>query len=461
MLIDRFYGRHSSDSACAVSAFEDAVHAVAAHRSVGDSLKMTLAADPDFIAAHALNGFGALILARAETELSAKGANEAVKRAAARHTLTAGESALAETLDFAVAGHWRRAVDRLDLHLDAAPDDFLAAKIGHAMRFMIGDREGMLRLTADLVNRSPKSGAGYGFLLGCHAFGLEESGAYDEAEAAGKRAVAIEPADSWGLHAVSHVFEMKGRIEEGRDWLTQSRPVWSHCNNFAFHMGWHLALLHLEAGDYDAVLAVYDETIRPVQTDDFRDMANAVSMLWRLEQEGVGVGDRWQGLYEVAYCRRRDTTYVFASLHYFLALIAAGDRTAAEELVEAMRQHKSEGCDQARVTRYIGLYLAEALIRMPGQCAMTGPCLTEMARRLRAIGGSHAQRDIFMRTLMQVAIRSEDYPSLRAIAALRREFRHEDRFHHMIMTRADGGPAPSAGWSPPAHPDHGPLVRLS
>jgi hypothetical protein len=225
-------------------------------------------------------------------------------------------------------------------------------------------------------------------------------------------------------------------------------------------MAWHLALLHLEAGDYDAVLAAYDDAIRPVQTDDFRDMANAVSMLWRLEQEGVDVGNRWHGLYGIAYRRRTDTTYVFASLHYLLALIAAGDQASAEELIDALRKRKTDGSDQARVARYIGLYFAEALIRMPGQCAMTGPCLTEMARRLKAVGGSNAQRDVFMRTLMAVAIRSQDHPSLRAIVALRREFRHEDRFHRAIMARVDGGLVPKTAWSPPAHPDHGPLVRL-
>jgi hypothetical protein len=218
--------------------------------------------------------------------------------------------------------------------------------------------------------------------------------------------------------------------------------------------------LHLETGDYDAVLAVYDDEIRPTQTDDFRDMANAVSMLWRLEQEGVDAGDRWQGLYEIARRRRTDTTYIFASLHYLLALIAAGDLTSAEELLDALRKRKADGCDQARVARYIGLHFAEGLIRAPGQCAKTGPCLIEMARRLPSLGGSNAQRDVFLRSLMAIAARTQDYPSLRAIAALRREFRHEDRFHRAIMARTDRGAAVSNYFPPVGHPDHGPLVRL-
>ena len=51
-----------------------------------------------------------------------------------------------------------------------------------------------------------------------------------------------------------------------------------------------------------------------------------------------------------------------------------------------------------------------------------------MAKRLPVVGGSHAQRDVFIRSLMAVAMRSRDYPSLRAIASLRHELRQEDRF---------------------------------
>ena len=461
MLRDRFHGQHSTDSEAAIAAFEQAVLAVAAHRPLGDALQKALSADPNLIAAHVLGGFGALLLGRAETTAAARSACDAATAAARSvKALSDSEAVLLLALREAVVGRLRRAAGHLEQHLIAAPEDFLAAKIAHALRFMLGDRNEMLRLTGHLVSSAPVSGAGYGFLMGCHAFGLEECGLYAEAEAVGRRAVALEPADSWGLHAVSHVFEMTGRVDEGRDWLNASRPVWSRCNNFSFHMAWHLALLHLEKGNHDAVLAIYDEEVRPVETDDFRDMSNAVSMLWRLEQEGVDVGDRWNGPAEIAYRRRTDTTYVFASLHYLLALIAAGKMSSAEELVEAMRSRRLDECDQGRVTRFVGLPVAEALIRIPGQRVKSGLCLSEMARRLPAIGGSHAQRDVFLRSLMAVAVKGRDERSLRAIASLRRQLRHEDRFHNAIMKRVNGGPAPTKPFRPTAHADHAPLGRL-
>jgi hypothetical protein len=188
-------------------------------------------------------------------------------------------------------------------------------------------------------------------------------------------------------------------------------------------------------------------------------MSNAVSMLWRLEQEGVDVGDRWLPLYEIAYRRRKDTAYVFGSLHYLLALIASGDLRAAEELIEALREQKSGSSDQSRVTRYIGVRVAEALIQMPGHCAKSEICLAEMAKRLPVIGGSYAQRDVFIRALMAVAMRSRDYPSLRAIAALRHELRHEDRFDKAVIARLADRSAPRH-MPIQHHDDHIALVRL-
>jgi tetratricopeptide (TPR) repeat protein len=461
MLRDRFDGVHSSDCPNAISAFEDAVFAVAAHRPLGDALTKATEADPDLIAAHTLMGFGGVMLGRCEALQQASKSLDAARAAAkAKRCPTESESAMLDALELAESGQMRTAAERLERHLESHPGDFLSAKIAHSLRFMLGDREGMVKLSGDLSRRMPEDGAGYGFLLGCHAFGLEETASYDEAEAVGRRAVKIQPSDSWGLHAVSHVFEMKGRVDEGREWLTAARPVWSKCNNFSFHIAWHLALFHLENNDHEAVLKLYDEEIRPVQTDDFRDMSNAVSMLWRLEQDGVGVGDRWEALAEIARTRRTDTTYVFASLHYLLALIAVGDLKAADELIAAMRARKDGQCDQSRVTRYIGVRVAEALMRMPGHCERSEVCLAEMARRLPVIGGSHAQRDVFVRALMAAALRNQDYPSVRAIDDLRCELRHQDRFHKVINDRLASGPSRKSSVKDDIHPGHEMLVRL-
>lgn len=258
--------------------------------------------------------------------------------------------------------------------------------------------------------------------------GLEECGLFAAAEAAGRDAYRHERADAWGLHAVSHVMEMEHRTDEGVDWLGASRADWGLCNNFSFHLAWHLALFLLEQGRVDEVLDLYDRDIRPVATDDFRDVANATSLLWRLEREGVQVGSRWSELHEIALRRSQDVSYVFASLHYLLALVASGDYANAEELLSQFRRTGADPkSDQARVAADVGVPLAQIIIAMSRGESWASD-LIRAANRLPTIGGSHAQRDVFLRTLLEAAANAGDPGAFDALSRIRHNLRSTDRF---------------------------------
>ncbi len=233
-------------------------------------------------------------------------------------------------------GHWWKAIAELEAILEDSPEDSLAAKLSHGFRFMLGDARGMRRSIENVLGRVGRDHPHSGYLLGCSAFALEETGDYAEAEAAGRMAVARSPQDAWGLHAVSHVHEMTGRAEEGAQWLSGREANWSHCNNFGYHVFWHLALFRLEQGDIDGVLALYDDSIRKDRTDDFRDIANAASLLARLELAGADVGARWEEIASLARGRVADRTLVFADLHYLIALLGAGQDDAADLLIDTL-----------------------------------------------------------------------------------------------------------------------------
>ena len=116
----------------------------------------------------------------------------------------------------------------------------------------------------------------------------------------GRVAIEMDPHDLWAAHAVTHVMEMEGRPRDGIAWVTELEDQWSQCNNFVFHLKWHCALFHLSLQDFDRVLAVYDREVRAESTDEYLDIANAASVLWRLEQANVDVGQRWLELAERA-----------------------------------------------------------------------------------------------------------------------------------------------------------------
>lgn len=429
MLVDIFGTAHTTDNPDALLAFEQVVSAVAAHRPIGTALQETLERDEGLVAAHALAGIASVILGRSETIADAKRLLPAVETALVnRDGGTASERALVDALRLATRGQLRDGANRLDRHIRDCPRDFLCIKISHALRFMSGQSSEMLALTRSVLPAWGRNDRAYGFLLGCHAFGLEERGLFTEAERAGRSAYRHEPADAWGLHAVSHVMEMEHRLDEGIDWLEASRSDWRLCNNFSFHLAWHLALFLLEQGRLDEVLDLYDREIRPEPTDDFRDVANASSILWRVEREGISVGMRWSELFEIAARRKNDVTYIFASLHYLLALVASGDYASAQEMLTKFSDIAANPTsDQARIAGEVGVPLAEVIISM-SQGNKPASDLVTAAVRLPSIGGSHAQRDVFLRTLLETAATCGDTRAFATLSRIRHNLRSADRF---------------------------------
>ena len=436
MLTDRHNGLHSTVEQTAVSSFDAAVTELLAHRpNVMPHLDAALAADPDHIASLALKGFGSVLLARSEHVASARVMAARLKALTDRRRPTAFEAALVAALDLASRGAWRDATSVLQQRLAECPIDLLSLKLVHALRFMSGDASGMLASTASVLDAWSAAAPGYGFMLGCHAFALEEHCLYESAERTARIALAHEPGDAWALHALAHVHVMQGRFMEGFDWLDATKPVWSGCNNFRFHLIWHGALLHLARGDADRALAIYDADLRPHLADDFRDLANASSLLWRLRQEGMDVRDRFEELHGFASARAQDTTLVFASLHHLLTMAACGDAGGASEIVAALvrRGARPDG-DQAAVAADAGLDLARVILSL-AQNGATRPDLGRLAQRAQCIGGSNEQRDVFLRTLALMAADAGDARNAGAILDLRRRMKREQQFATLAERR--------------------------
>lgn len=402
----------STGSADAAAAWDRLTEEVLAHgRGAAAALAETLMADPTLAAAHAVRGLMLLGLARAELVAPARLAHAEARRLMRAGSVAPREAAFADALGHWLEGRPLQAAAVLEGGLRDRPHDILAFKFAHAIRFMAGDLTGM-QAAARRWAPGFAGSALHGFALGCHAFAEEEAGDMAAAERLARHALAIAPRDAWGRHALAHVFEATGRAEEGARWLNRCAEGWSHCGNFSYHMYWHLALFELELGRPSAALALYDLEIRAERTDDYRDLANGASLLARLELEGVDVGGRWEELAEIAARRAADRRLVFADLHYLLALTADGRGAEAGALLGRLcRDARSDATHDAHVARKAGVAAAA------GVSAFRGGAFPRAARlfgealpALAAIGGSHAQRDLFEQFAIEATIRSGDLP---------------------------------------------------
>ena len=377
-----------------------------------------IAAAPTFVMAHVAKAW---CLALATEPEAARAAQAGL---AAMASLPADDRASAHraALDAAVRGNWTDAARKLEWHSVAFPRDLIALQAGHLLDFLRADA----RSLRDRIARALphwEGVPGEGFVLGMHAFGLEETGAYAEAEEAGRHAVALDPRDCWAHHAVAHVMEMQGRADEGLEWMGAREADWAGDTNFLkVHNWWHRALFHIALGEPEAALALFDGHIGSGSTA--MDLVDASSLLWRLDLLGldvsgrfVEVAERWRGLADGAL-------YPFNDLHAAMAYLGAGQIGDVERLLERMAT--ASGSETADWIRAIGRPLIDGFLAFRlGDHAVATERLWSARHIANAFGGSHAQRDVIDRTLMEAARRA-DLPSVvGALAAERRALRPE------------------------------------
>ncbi len=407
---DQFGYEISVSSPSAARAWDRMVLGFLAHSAtVPEQLGTVLTEAPDFAMAQATKGLFCLMLGRAEMHDTAHEAYQAARHAAHEGAPTRREAGYVRALGAWIEGRPSDCVATLETILARWPEDALAMKVSHATRFMLGDRHGMRSSVEALLPAYDAQNPAHGYLLGCHAFTLEETGDYARAEATGRMALNIASDDAWGLHAVAHVFDMTADARAGLDWLEGRERAWAHCNNFRYHVWWHKALMHLDQGQIGEVFALYDTEIRRDHSDDFRDISNATSILMRLELEGHDVGNRWEELADICEARTQDACLVFADLHYLMALVG-GNRDAAVGRMMTRLQRDARRTPitemQARVA-HPGLAAASGLEAFgEGDYRKAFLNLGQARRSMQMIGGSHAQRDVFERLTIDAGIRA-------------------------------------------------------
>jgi predicted Zn-dependent protease len=281
------------------------------------------------------------------------------------------------------------------------PRDLVSVKLGQYHLFNRGDAPGMLRLARQVL---PAAGD-VPYLHGMLAFGWEQCHFLREAEAAACHAIAQCRKEPWAHHALAHVMLTEGRLAEGLDFMQSVADSWTGLNSFMVtHNWWHVALFALDLDQPDAVLRLYDQRVWGVAKDYSQDQINAVSLLARLELAGVDVGDRWQDLADHLAPRTADHVLDFLDLQYLYGLARAG-RAEAKVLHDNLRQ-RAGSLPPGDVRRDVGLPAADGLLaHARGDMAEAARALARALPRLREIGGSHAQRDLFQQIYIDALAR--------------------------------------------------------
>ncbi|MBT9456993.1 MAG: tetratricopeptide repeat protein [Burkholderiaceae bacterium] len=304
-------------------------------------------------------------------------------------------------------GEVDQALARLEALLREHPRDLVALKLAQVLAFNLGDSPRMLRLA--LLCRAAAADVSY--LHGMLAFGYEQCHWMPEAEASARRALAIQPSEPWAQHALAHVMLTQGRLTEGRDFMQAASPGWQGLNSFMeTHNWWHLALFHLELGELDAVLKLYDQQVWGVAPDYSQDQINAVSLLARIELAGGDVGQRWQALSPFLVPRVRDQVLPFLDLHYLYGLVRAGRQEADVLLRNLIRFAPLAPAAQRGAWLRVAVPAGRGLLaHARGRFEEAVDQLGRALPRLIEIGGSHAQCELFEQIYIDALLQAGRY----------------------------------------------------
>jgi tetratricopeptide (TPR) repeat protein len=415
----------SSTSRIAVDAYDRGVRGLLGFSAdIIDSFRAALEADRDFVLARA-----ALAVSLYLAEKIPEGRAEMDRAAAAAAAMPLRERRHVEALALWVAGRANDAIPLIKESLVEHPRDMLLMQRLYFIYFWQGRSAEMLELTQSVIHALDADG----FMLGYHAFALEENRRFDEALPLAERAIAMNPKDAWAVHTVAHVLYERGENARGVDALPPHIHPCDHLGYFKNHLLWHLALMHLAEGRYDRVGKLFESVFGAIPITVGSDLQDSVALAWRLELYGRPDPERWKRLGIAARGWLEMPLLLFHDLHVGMALAASGDWSAAETQLERLRgrgkKSRNPTLPEVVVPLMEGLH---AFAR--GEYLETVAKMAPLEDRIIEVGGSHAQREVFHDTLLEAALRTGEAERARPLLE-RRLAKRPNPGRHWIEAR--------------------------
>src|SRR5713101_5503134 len=377
-----------------------------------------IAADPGFALAHA---------ARAHVLLERGDAAAARASMAAANSLAAGLSAREAShiafFDLLLAGDAEAALGALPAHLDAWPRDAVVLGTTAFTNGLIGSsgRAGQKRMLLELLeNLAPSYGDDWWFTAH-HGMALSENGQRAAARPKIDRSLAQNPNNPWAAHARAHLSYEEGDPNAARAFLVSWLTLYPRNGLLYSHLSWHLALGELEAGDGAAAFRLFREAFAPdVHSGPPRGKVNdAVSFLWRWELAGhPRDAEAWRMMHDFTNSAFPRAGVAFSDMHIVLAQVVAGDDAA---LGARARQID----ELARKGRYPSGPLVSAVSRAFAaferrDFAAAIDALEPIVGELERIGGSCAQLDLVVFTLLKAYVGEDRLDDARRMLNVRR-----------------------------------------
>jgi len=233
------------------------------------------------------------------------------------------------------------------------------------------------------------------------------------------RSLEARPDSANTAHGRAHGYYEIGDLEGGMTFLHNWMPGYGVHEPLHCHIAWHLALLYLQQGDFEAAHDIFNQYIRPgaSQALPMFTHIDCAAFSWRSRLYGKPLSASQQAEIE-AFASRHFTEpgIPFVNWHTMLVLTQQGADRAAE-FAAAVRE---QALQVDALPFEISANLCAALERFSREdYAGAANLLANELSRAPAIGGSNAQRDAIFNTWLVALYRSGAADGAREKAAER------------------------------------------
>lgn len=384
------------------------------------AIEQALADEPDFLMGHAFRAGLFVVSSEKRARGPLKDAVTQAKALIARGVGTDRERAHVAAADAWLAGEFSQACTAYNRLALEHPRDAFAVQVAHLCNFYLGRTTWLRDHAAAVLPHYGPDDFSYSYVLGMHAFGLEENHQFERAEHVAAHALELNRRDPWAVHALAHVHEMRGEPVRNLEGLRARAKDWAPENLFAIHNWWHLALCYLELGETAAVLELYDRQIRATQSEVNLDLVDASALLWRLKVRSIDVGERFVELADTWRRVEEESFYAFNDVHALMAYAGAGCEPDVARVLTQTAECARQSSDNALLAREVAVPACRGLAAFArGDYAASVDALFPIRPYAQRFGGSNAQRDVLDWTLIEAATRSGQQSLARSLIAAR------------------------------------------
>lgn len=260
------------------------------------------------------------------------------------------------------------------------------------------------------------------WFLASYGWALVEIGEWNTGTAMLDRALELKPDNANAVHGRAHAYYECGDLRGGEAFLKQCLPRFARTHPLHGHLSWHAALFALQRGDVDEAAAIYRDAIGPAASNALPmfTLIDSASFLWRSFMQGRAHRAEASELANFIARHQPTAGLPFVNAHMAMACAVLGDSGAAATLIEQVEQRLTEG---KQASGDVVLHICDAIAILAEHPAKAANILETVAPDLPRLGGSNAQRDVFLDTLAYAHLSAGNPNAARTTTANRSQSR--------------------------------------